>query len=198
MSFIYLCTKLTNANQAYDYTKDPCTHLRMNLNPTSENQTNQFFANLQGQISQFNASQSNAQNQFNAGQINTVGQFNAQLQNQRDQFNAQNQLIIEQSNAQWRRQVATADTAAVNRANEINASAIMNMSNLSYANLWQATRDQMEWAWTSAENERQRDTSISIAKINADSSKYAADSKEDAANSAAWGSFVFDLVDGWL
>jgi hypothetical protein len=173
------------------------TNAAKQFNATSENQTNQFFANLQGQISQFNASQSNAQNQFNTGQINTVGQFNAQLENQRDQFNAQNQLIIEQSNAQWRRQVATSDTVAVNRANEINASAIMNMSNLSYANLWQATRDQMEWAWTSAENERQRDTSISIAKINADSSKYAADSKEDASNSAAWGNFVFELVSGW-
>lgn len=173
------------------------TNAARQFNATSENQTNQFFANLQGQISQFNAAQMNAQNQFNAGQINTVGQFNAQLQNQRDQFNAANQLVIEQSNAQWRRQVATADTLAVNRANEINAAAILNVSNLSYANLWQAYRDQMEWAWTSAENERQRDTSLSIAKINADSSKYAADSKEDSANSAAWGKFIFELIDGW-
>ena len=32
-------------------------------------------------------------------------------------------MVINQSNAQWRRQIATADTAAINRANEINAKA---------------------------------------------------------------------------
>ena len=167
------------------------------FNASSQNQTDQFFANLQSQISQFNAGQSNAQNQFNAEQSNIVGRFNAELENQRDQFNASNQLVIEQSNAAWRRQIATADTAAVNAANQINAAAILNMSNLAYSNLWQEYRDTMEWAWTSTENERQRDSSIAIAKISADSTKYAADAKEDASNSAAWGSFVFDLVSDW-
>jgi len=167
------------------------------FNASSENQTNQFFANLGSQVSQFNTGQQNAQNQFNAEQSNIVDRFNGELQTQREQFNAQNQLVIEQSNAQWRRQIATADTAAVNRANEINAAAIVNMSNLAYANLWQEYRDTLEWAWTSAENERQRDTSIAQAKIQADSSKYAADKKEDADNSAAWGKFVFDMVSDW-
>ena len=167
------------------------------FNASSQNQTDQFFANLTSQVSQFNAGQSNAQNQFNAEQSNVVGRFNAELANQRDQFNAQNQLVIEQSNATWRRQIATADTAAVNSANQLNAQAVLNISNLAYSNLWQEYRDTMEWAWTSAENERQRDSSIAIAKISADSDKYAADTKEDSANSAAWGSFVFDLVKGW-
>ena len=36
-----------------------------------------------------------------------------------NQFNAQNRLVIDQNNAQWRRQIATADTVAINRANEI-------------------------------------------------------------------------------
>lgn len=167
------------------------------FNASSQNQTDQFFANLSSQISQFNAGQSNAQNQFNAEQSNIVGRFNAELANQRDQFNAQNQLVIEQSNATWRRQIATADTAAVNTANQINAQNIVNMSNTAYANLWQEYRDTMEWAWTSAENERQRSASISIAKINADASKYAADAKEDAENSAAWGNFVFEMIKDW-
>jgi hypothetical protein len=85
----------------------------------------------------------------------------------------------------------------VNRANEINAAAVMNMSNLAYANLWQEYRDTLEWAWTSTENERQRSASISIAKINADASKYASDKKEDSANSAAWGEFVFEMIGDW-
>jgi len=167
------------------------------FNASSQNQTDQFFANLSSQVSQFNAGQSNAQNQFNAEQSNIVGRFNSELENQRDQFNAQNQLVIEQSNATWRRQIATADTAAVNAANQINAQSVLNISNLAYSNLWQEYRDTMEWAWTSAENERQRDSSIAVAKIAADSDKYAADTKEDSANSAAWGSFVFDMVSDW-
>ena len=74
--------------------------------------------------------------QFNAGQRNTVERFNAELNNQRDQFNAQNQLVIAQNNAQWRRQIATANTAAVNRANEINADAVLEISRDGYDNLW--------------------------------------------------------------
>lgn len=167
------------------------------FNASSQNQTDQFFANLQSQVSQFNAGQQNAQNQFNAEQSNIVGRFNSELQNQREQFNASNQLVIEQSNAAWRRQIATADTAAVNAANQANAQAVLNISNLAYSNLWQEYRDTMEWAWTSTENERQRDASIAVAKISADSTKYAADAKEDASNSAAWGKFVFDMVSDW-
>ena len=167
------------------------------FNASSQNQTDQFFANLTSQVSQFNAGQSNAQNQFNAEQSNVVGRFNTELENQRDQFNAQNQLVIEQSNATWRRQIATADTAAVNSANQLNAQAVLNISNLAYSNLWQEYRDSMEWAWTSTESERERDSAIAIAKIAADSDKYAADTKEDSANSAAWGSFVFEMVKGW-
>ena len=69
--------------------------------------------------------------QFNAGQVNTVNRFNAELNNQRDQFNAQNQIVIAQFNAQWRRQIATADTAAINRANELNAAAVLDISKTS-------------------------------------------------------------------
>lgn len=168
------------------------------FNATSQNQTDQFFASMQNQIQQFNATQSNAQSQFNAGASNSVAQFNSTLQNQRDQFNAQNQLVIEQSNAQWRRQIATADTAAVNRANEINAQAILNISNLAYSNLWTSYRDAMEWAWTSTENERERDMALATARIAADADTYAADKKEDADNSAAWGNFVFEIAKGWF
>ena len=168
------------------------------FNASSQNQTDQFFANLSAQVSQFNAGQANAQSQFNAEQSNVVGRFNAELKSQREQFNAENQLVIEQANAQWRRQIATADTAAVNAANQANAQAILNISNIAYSNLWQEYRDTMEWAWTSTENERQRDSALAIAKLNVDADKYSADAKEDAANSAAWGRFVFDMVSDWI
>jgi hypothetical protein len=125
----------------------------------------QFFKQLQTQVQQFNSSQTNAMEQFNAGQGNAISQFNTQIQNQRDQFNAQNQLVIAQSNAQWRRQIATADTAATNRANEINAQSALNVSQQAYANLWQERADNMKRAWQSGENSQDRLMQIALQEL---------------------------------
>ena len=103
--------------------------------------------------------------QFNAGQANAISQFNTQIQNQRDQFNAQNQLVIAQSNAQWRRQIATADTAATNRANEINAQNALNVSQQAYANMWQERADNMKRAWESGENSQNRLMQIALQEL---------------------------------
>ena len=150
------------------FTDQAATNAARQFNASSQNQVDQFFASLANQTQQFNASQVNAQEQFNAGQRNTLQRFNAELNNQRDQFNAQNQLVIAQSNAQWRREIATADTAAVNRANELNATAVLDISKTAYDNLWQYYADTMEWAWTSAENEMNRIADMAIAALNAD------------------------------
>ena len=158
------------------------------FNATSENQTNQFFAQLQTQTNQFNATQANAQNQFNAGEINTTAKFNQEIANQRDQFNAKNQLIIDQSNAVWRRNVATAATATANRANELNAKAILDMSNSAYNNLWNHYGDILEFAHTSAENEFQRNNALAIAELTAQSrSDIASENRKGAAGSAIGG-----------
>ncbi len=126
------------------------------FNASSENQMNQFFAGLKSTVEQFNAAQKNGHEQFNAGQANAVAQFNTNIQNQRDQFNAQNQMVIAQSNVQWRRAVATGDTAAINRSNELNATALLNMSSQAYQNLWQEHADTMERSWKSAESAQDR------------------------------------------
>ena len=138
------------------------------FNATSQNQTDQFFTGLESTVDQFNAAQANAQGQFNAGQENVVERFNAEVNNQRDQFNAGNELIIEQANAQWRKQVATADTASVNRANELNATALLDMSKQAYSSLWTLYSDTMEFAWKSAENELDRMVKLATAQIDAD------------------------------
>jgi len=168
------------------------------FNASSENQTEQFFASLGSQVSQFNAAQSNGMSQFNAEQSNSVEKFNTELTNLREQFNSQNQLIIEQSAVQWRRQIATLDSAAVNTSNQFNATSILDISNTAYANLWQQQRDSMEWAWTSTENERDRIASSSELEMQIDLSKWATRQKEDADESAAWGGFVFDMVRDWM
>ena len=175
------------------FTDQAAENASRQFNATSQNQVDQFFANLASQTSQFNAAQQNAQAQFNAGQVNTVERFNSEMVNQRDQFNAQNQMVIAQSNAQWRREIATADTAAVNRANELNANAVLDVSKTAYDNLWSYYADTMEWAWTSADNAQDRINKLAVAKLTADSDYNIQTAKNDQANSAALGGFAMDL-----
>ena len=180
------------------FTDQAAQNASQQFNASSENQVNQFFSSLAAQVGQFNATQANAQSQFNAGQINTIERFNAEINNQRDQFNAQNRLIIDQSNAQWRREISTAATAAVNRANEINAASLVGLSQSAYNNLWQYYRDNMEWAWTSAENERQRVVNLAMAQLQADASKDIQKMKEDYESSAAFGGLIGKFITSGL
>jgi hypothetical protein len=162
-------TELFNAQarQQSMFTDQAAINASAQFNATSQNQVDQFFSQLQSQVGQFNASQANAQSQYNAGQVNTIERFNAELNNQREQFNAQNRLVIDQANAQWRRQIATADTLAINRANELNATALLGLSNTAYNNLWQHYGDVMEWAWTSSENNAERVLQMAMAELDA-------------------------------
>tara|TARA_R110000764_G_scaffold34154_4_gene76324 strand:- start:3616 stop:6465 length:2850 start_codon:yes stop_codon:yes gene_type:complete len=175
------------------FTDQAADNASKQFNATSENQTDQFFANLTTQVSQFNAAQSNAQGQFNAGQTNAQDRFASEMMNQRDQFNAQNRLVIDQQNANWRRQVATADTAAINRANEINAASILNMSNTAYNDLWSYYQDSMEYAWNSAENERGRISDMMITKLQIDAAADLSQLKLDYQASAGWGDLMANM-----
>ena len=160
------------------------------FNATSENQTNQFFSTLAAQVSTFNATQKNSMEQFNTNQAATIARFNAETQNQRDQFNAQSRLVIDQSNAQWRREIATANTAATNRANEFNATKAMELTTIEYNNMWQLYRDNIEYAWKSGENDQDRINQISRAEIAANATVIAATLAKDAETSKAIGSAV--------
>jgi hypothetical protein len=178
------------------FTDQAADNASKQFNATSENQSDQFFANLKTQTSQFNATQTNAMKQFNAGETNAVSKFNTEIANQRDQFNAQNSLVVAQSNAVWRREIATAATAAVNRANEINAASVLDMSNQAYSNLWQEHSDMMEWAWTSSDNERDRQNAITLSHLAADKNRSQAQMEADLKSSNAMGDFVGQLILG--
>ena len=193
-------TELFKAEQRIQslFTDQAAENAARQFNATSQNQTDQFFANLQSQTSQFNASQANAQAQFNAGQINTVERFNQEIANQRDQFNATNQLVIAQSNAQWRREIATSDTAAINRANELNAKAVLDISNQAYNNLWQFYGDTMEFAWKSAENELDRMNAMAMAQLSATATKDAQKMASSSAAGSAIGSLIGTLGSAYL
>ena len=168
------------------------------FNASSQNQTDQFFSNLSSSVSQFNATQKNAQSQFNAGQSTAVSKFNTEVQNQRQQFNAQNSLVVNQSNAQWRRQVATADTASINRANEINAKALLDISNTAYGNLWQEHRDEMDWAYKISEGENERYNAIVRATIAADADIKSAGKTSDSSFWNSLGSLVGTIAGEYI
>ena len=166
------------------------------FNATSEQQTDQFYSNLKTTVSQFNATQANAQSQFNTGESNAISKFNTEIANQRDQFNAQNRLVIDQSNAQWRRNIATADTAAINRSNEVNAKALLDISNSAYNDLWQDYKDKSEWAWTSAESGRDRFSQMAIQRMSADASISIAQIEADYKTSVSAGEGLAKLFLG--
>jgi len=193
-------TELFKAQQRTQamFTDQAAQNAAAQFNASSQNQVDQFFANLSSQVAQFNATQQNAQSQFNAGQTNTIARFNAELNNQRDQFNAQNQLVIAQANAQWRRQIATADTAAINRANELNASAILDISKQAYSNLWSYYADTMEWAWTSAENQVDRNNALAIAELDANTRSTVAREGSSSAAGTAIGGLIGTLGSAWI
>jgi hypothetical protein len=178
------------------FTDQAAENAARQFNATSENQTNQFFANLQAQTSQFNASQNNAMEQFRAGELNAQERFNAELENQRQQFNAKNRLVIDQNNVQWRREVATANTAAINRANELNAKSILNMSETAYNNLWNYYSDSMEFAWQSAENERDRVNKLAQIKLQGDKNADIQSLKNDYASSVSFGKLIGTFLTG--
>ena len=188
-------TELFKAQQRTQalFTDQAATNAANQFNATSQNQVDQFFSNLAQQASQFNATQANAQAQFNAGQVNTVERFNAEINNQRDQFNAQNQLAIAQNNAVWRREIATADTVAINRANELNANAVLDISKEAYDNLWSHYNDTMEWAWTSADNQLDRINQLAIAELSSDIRKEVAAMESSSAAGSAVGNLIGTL-----
>ncbi len=188
-------TQLFNAqaiNQSL-LTDQAATNATAQFNATSQNQVDQFMASLSNQVSQFNTTQANAQNQFNAGELNTLARFNSEIVNQRDQFNAQNQLAIAQNNAVWRREIATADTSAINRANELNAKAVLDVSNVQYNNLWNQYADTIEWAWKSAEQELDRINALAIADVSKEAQEYASNATKSAAGKSALGTMIGTL-----
>lgn len=164
------------------------------FNATSENQRNQFETTMTTQVSQFNAAQKNAMNTFNVDQTNSVAKFNAELVSQREQFNASQRLVIDQSNAQWRREVSTANTAATNAANYLNAQNLQQTTLAEYNNATQLYRDQVDNAFKSYESDQDRATTLAAATIAASATKTAASDKATADVWSAVGSFAATLI----
>ena len=106
--------------------------------------------------------------------------------------------MIAQSNATWRREISTADTAAINRANELNATSILDMSKQAYDNLWQHYADTMEWAWTSAEKELDRMNDLALAEISAKVQTDVAAAQKKSAAGKAIGNLIGSIGSAYI
>ena len=147
------------------FTDQAATNSSRQFNAQSEQQNDQFFANLFNQTAQFNAAQTNAIAQFNAGQTNTVARFNAEISNQRELFNNKNALVIDQANATYRRTINTANTALRNAETEFNVRNLFNISQTAQANLLQQHRDELNFARLKSMNADEYNANLALASI---------------------------------
>ena len=164
------------------------------FNAESQAQVDQFFSQLDASIEAANKNRVSAQQQFNVNAQNASQQYLLGLNDAREQFNANMQAQINQSNAQWRRDINTANTAAANEAARINAQNLFNLNQNSQNQLWQAYRDDLQWATTVAENAAQRRHQITIAAMEIDGKTDLLESQLDFDSSAAIGNAVVTLL----
>jgi hypothetical protein len=185
-------TKLTNlqAKQQSLLTDTAALNAAKQFNATNEMQVRQFQATLVAQIQEQNATRTTSISQFNSDQDAAVKKFNAEMLNQRQLFEAQSRFAIDQSNVLWRRSINTANTAAINAANQYNVTNRFNISQTALNNVWQQWRDTASWAFQSSENAANRSFNIAVA---ANNRQYADDVyRRDRANTmtAAIGAFA--------
>jgi hypothetical protein len=126
---------------------------------------NQYAVAEQNRISSENARNEIGVAEANAQREAAINQFNTQLEDQRQRFNVENQRLIDQSNVTWRRSINTANTAAINAANQTDAQNLLNISNFALSALWQQWRDEASWINTASENQKERAHNIAIAAL---------------------------------
>ena len=160
------------------------------FNASSENQTNQFFANLSANIAMYNSEQANAMNKFNAGEANTIDQYNATQRTAREQFNATNALVVAQANAAWSQSITTANRDAAMTANQFTATA--------YNNIVQEERDVISYAYKVAENEAERALRIQLQGMQNEVSLAQIQANIDIGKGQGLGSFLGAIGPGLI
>jgi len=180
------------------FTDQAAENAAAQFNATSENQTDQFFANLSAQVGQFNAAQTNAMDQFNVNSANAMRQFNSEIQQQRDLFNAQNGLVVAQANAQWRQNIATLNTAAQNESNLDFAKTINALTSKNLDEIWQRERDIMSFAFSADQSAMDRALQIILADKELEVAREKLASVEDAADTELAMRFLFGTSPGGI
>jgi len=164
------------------------------FNAQSQNQVDQFFAELGAQLETNNKNRKAAQEQFNADEANAIAQYNATLSDSRERFNVNMSTQIAQANAVWRREINTAETANQNAANQQNAQNLLGMTQQSLDALWQRYRDEAGWALDIAQSQEQRNHEIGLLGMEIDSNSSLYELQSDATFSTELGKAVLNGV----
>ena len=164
------------------------------FNATSENQANQFFANLAANIALQNSEQANAMAQFNAGETNSLEQYNATQRTAREQFNATNALVVAQANATWSQSITTAEIAAQNQSNREAAMSANEFTMASYNSILQEERDLVSYAFKTAENQAERELRVQLAALEAELSRERTQAELDSAKGSGFGKIVASIA----
>ena len=149
------------------FTDAAADNARQQFNATSENQVDEFFAQLGASVAQQNANRVASMKEFNVDQTNAHSRFNASLVDNREKFNSTMQAQINQSNAAWRRQINTVNTATQNEANRQNALNVLGINQNALNNLWQTYRDEAGWLFTEGMTDKQYAHEIAKMNLNA-------------------------------
>ena len=164
------------------------------FNATSENQANQFFANLAANIALQNSEQANAMAQFNAGETNSLEQYNATQRTARQQFNATNALVVAQANATWSQSITTSEIAAQNQSNRDAAMTANEFTMASYNSILQEERDLVSYAFKTAENQAERELRVQLAALEAELSRARTQAELDASRGSGFGKIIASIA----
>jgi len=176
------------------FTDAAADNARKQFNASSENQVDEFFAQLGASTAQQNAQRTASMRTFNTDQTNTLRRFNASLQDGRDRFNSTMRAQINQSNAAWRRQINTVNTASQNEANRTNALNTFNMNQQSLNNIWQQYRDESSWLFNRGLSREQQAHDLARIQLQGDINRgmYNKTTRDNA-----YGSTAALLLDIW-
>ena len=164
------------------------------FNAQSQNQIDEFFAELGAQIETGNMNRKAAQDQFNVSEENSIAQYNASLNDARERFNTEMATQIAQANAVWRREINTAETANENAANQMNVQNLLGITQASLDALWQRYRDEAGWALKIAEGQEQRAHEIGLLGMEIDSNTDLYSMESDATFSTELGKAILNGV----
>jgi hypothetical protein len=178
------------------FTDAAAENAALNFNAASENQTNQFFADLASNASKFNLEQQNIIKSLDLTEANSNLKFNASLKAAREQYETSNALIIEQANSTWRQEIATIDTAEQNDANATAVSIAVGITSAVIDQIWQKERDDMDYAFTASESGLDRITQILVAKLQGQTELDAINLAQDLKDDASLGQALFDWALG--
>tara|TARA_R100000030_G_scaffold27855_2_gene20318 strand:- start:4281 stop:5882 length:1602 start_codon:yes stop_codon:yes gene_type:complete len=159
-----------------------------------QNQSDQFYDNLNASIEQFNASQVNSMKQFDAGEENAISQFNANLENNREQFYKNMQYNIEVSNAKWRQEVTLNEDRQNFEAATRDVAAMLDISSDQLSNIWDRSDALLDYVWKTSENSKNRSHEIVKLKLKGELDEAAADA---AGTGAAVAGVITNAGDLW-